>query len=71
VRVQLVPVLPTRSNGARSEPGVRPAPAVLQFHTHPVMLWVVGEYLGEPLIRPAQLTNRRPTQLTYKGAPPN
>eukprot|EP01047_Picozoa_sp_COSAG01_P071210 COSAG01_NODE_10992_length_2031_cov_1.522257_3_plen_45_part_00 len=44
---------------------------MLQFHTHPVMLWVVGEYLGEPLVRPAQLTNRRPAHLTYTGAPPN
>lgn len=46
----------SKSEGARGAGAwdfVRTCPQVLRFHTHPVMLWVVGEYLGTRLLRAA------------------
>lgn len=45
-----------KSEGARGAGAwdfVRTCPQVLRFHTHPVMLWVVGNYLGTQLVRAA------------------
>ena len=41
------------ARGAGAWDFVRTCPLVLRFHTHPVMLWCIGEYLGTPLLRAA------------------
>jgi hypothetical protein len=45
-----------KSEGARGAGAwdfVRTCPQILRFHTHPVMLWVIGKYLGTHLLRAA------------------
>jgi hypothetical protein len=39
--------------GAGAWDFVRTCPEILRFHTHPVMLWVIGKYLGTDLLRAA------------------
>ena len=46
----------SKSEGARGAGAwdfVRTCPHILRFHTHPVMLWVIGKYLGTHLLRAA------------------
>ena len=60
-----------KSEGARGAGAwdfVRTCPLVLRFHTHPIMLWVIGEYLGTRLLRAAHPPVPRVAEPSISGS---